>query len=120
MVPPGIEPGFCPRQGHVLAIGLWDLFEINLIILGKVFKPPLLIFFMAGGGGRYLIALIYLILGVYSLNIGFSFIKLPDFFNSIDKWIIVAGGILLILGAIFFLNSVKYRELRRNVRLSRR
>jgi hypothetical protein len=25
MVPPRIELGFCPRQGHVLAIGLWDL-----------------------------------------------------------------------------------------------
>lgn len=25
MVPPGIEPGFYPRQGYVLATGLWDL-----------------------------------------------------------------------------------------------
>ena len=24
MVPPGIEPGSCPRQGHILAVGLWD------------------------------------------------------------------------------------------------
>ena len=24
MVPPGIEPGSYPRQGYVLAIGLWD------------------------------------------------------------------------------------------------
>ncbi len=25
MVPPRIELGFCPRQGHVLTIRLWDL-----------------------------------------------------------------------------------------------
>ena len=25
MAPPGIEPGSCPRQGHVLAVGLWGL-----------------------------------------------------------------------------------------------
>lgn len=28
MVPPGIGPGSCPRQGHILAIGLWDQYVI--------------------------------------------------------------------------------------------
>lgn len=23
MAPPGVEPGSCPRQGHILAAGLW-------------------------------------------------------------------------------------------------
>jgi hypothetical protein len=39
MVPPGIGPGSCPRQGHVLAIGLWG--RMNLWI-GKYLNMPLL------------------------------------------------------------------------------
>ncbi len=36
MVPPGIGPGSCPRQGHVLAIGLWDLIDSKKIL--EIFK----------------------------------------------------------------------------------
>ncbi len=32
MAPPGIEPGSCPRQGHILAVGLWGR---ELFLIGK-------------------------------------------------------------------------------------
>ena len=38
MVPPGIEPGSCPRQGHILAVGLWDHKENQ----GSPYQPLLL------------------------------------------------------------------------------
>lgn len=65
-----------------------------------------------GGGGGFLLFLLYLLLGAYFLNIGFNFISLPDFFSKIDKWIIVAGGLFLILGAIYSLKVSNYNRIR--------
>ncbi len=41
---------------------------------------------------------IYLVFGLYFLNSGIGFVNLPGFFQEIDKWIIVVGGILIIIG----------------------
>ena len=43
MVPPGIGPGSCPRQGHVLAIGLWDL--ITFLYKKYLNMPVFLIYY---------------------------------------------------------------------------
>ena len=53
--------------------------------------------------------LIYLLFGIYFINSAFSFIKLPDFFLKIDKWILLVGGLLIVLGAINY-----FRITRRN------
>ena len=45
---------------------------------------------------------IYLIIGVYALNIAFNFIPLPEFFLKINKWV------LAILGIIAIIESFKY------------
>ncbi|MBW6442732.1 hypothetical protein K0A97_03050 [Patescibacteria group bacterium] len=42
---------------------------------------------------------LYLIFAAYFLNYPFRFMEVPEFFLSIDQWIIFFGGILLILGA---------------------
>lgn len=61
---------------------------------------------MARGGGRSLIFLVYVILGLYFLNAGFHFIKnLPDFFLKIDRWIFIIGGGLLIFESLKYLRS---------------
>jgi len=44
--------------------------------------------------------LVYLIFGLYFINSVFSIIALPEFVVNIDKWIILVGGILVILGGI--------------------
>jgi hypothetical protein len=54
-----------------------------------------------GGGGLFFI--IYLLLGLYFLNFGLNFVKIPEAFSKINNWIIFAGGVLLIFGAIRFL-----------------
>jgi hypothetical protein len=60
------------------------------------------------GGGTTLLFLICLILGLYFINFGFNFIKIPVFFLTIDKWIIFAGGVLLIISGINFLRNRRY------------
>jgi hypothetical protein len=58
---------------------------------------------MANGGGLFFI--IYLILGLYLLNAGLGFVKMPAAILGIEKWIFVACAILLFFGAIKFLTS---------------
>ena len=62
---------------------------------------------MVRGNGTA-VFILYLILGVYFLNFGLNFIKMPAFFATIDKWIIFFGGILLILGGITYLRLKRF------------
>lgn len=50
--------------------------------------------------------IVYLILGLYFLNKFFNLISL-SMFISIEKWIFLVGGILLIVGGIHFLKLKK-------------
>jgi hypothetical protein len=58
---------------------------------------------MRGVGGLFFI--IYLLLGLYFLNLGLQFIAIPAFLSGIEKGIYVVGGVLLIFGSIKFLMS---------------
>ncbi len=42
----------------------------------------------------------YLILGVYFINFPFNFFSIPEYVSRFDSWIIFAGGILMLFGAI--------------------
>jgi len=50
------------------------------------------------------------IIGVYLINAGLNFIVLPEFFLSVNKWIIALGGGLLIIGGLMSMkgNSDKH------------
>jgi len=54
-----------------------------------------------------------LIVGLYFINAGFNFIVLPEFFLSLDKWINIVGGILLIIGGYFSMRAMTPISLRR-------
>jgi len=56
--------------------------------------------------------LLYLVLGIYFLNVAFGFITLPEFVSKIDKWIISIGGIFLIIGGINYLRARRPRIIR--------
>lgn len=64
---------------------------------------------MARRGGKGLVFLIDLILGLYFINFGFQFITIPAFITSIDKWIIFLGGIFLIISGISFITANRNR-----------
>ena len=58
--------------------------------------------------GKGVLFLVYLILGLYMINVAFNFVNLPEFISKIDKWIIFVGGILLILGGINYLKLKRH------------
>ena len=60
------------------------------------------------GNYRGLWFFIYALFGVYLLNIGLEFVKIPDSFATASKWIIFVGGGLLIFSAIRSLLTRRY------------
>ena len=57
-------------------------------------------------GGSFMFV-IYVILALYFINNAFAFIVLPEFFVTINKWILLLGGIFLVLGGI---NSMRIKR----------
>lgn len=55
--------------------------------------------------------LVNLVVGVYFVNLGLGLVTLPEFILSINNWIMLAGGILVIIGGIMSLrrSSGRYR-----------
>jgi sulfite exporter TauE/SafE len=47
------------------------------------------------------------LLGIYLINFGFNFIVLPNIFLSIEKWIFIISGVLLILTGFDLLKKSK-------------
>jgi hypothetical protein len=65
---------------------------------------------MRRGNGRAFWFFVYLIFGLYLLNVALNFISLPTSANfiTINKWIIFVGGGLLIFSAIRHLLTRRY------------
>ena len=55
--------------------------------------------------------IIHLIFGIYFINVALQFLKIPESFASADKWIIFIGGVLVLLGGIYFLRDRKSTRL---------
>lgn len=51
-------------------------------------------------GPRLIFILIYVIFGLYFVNYPFQFIKIPAPILGFEQWIILVGGLLILLGAI--------------------
>jgi predicted membrane channel-forming protein YqfA (hemolysin III family) len=45
----------------------------------------------------------YLIVGLLVINFSFHLINLPDFLDFLDKWIILTGGILILISGLKYL-----------------
>jgi cytochrome c biogenesis protein CcdA len=65
----------------------------------EIFKNIIQYFSIMKTGGILFFA--SLIVGLYFLNLGFNFITIPETFSSMNKWMNVIGGILLIIGGFF-------------------
>jgi Mg2+ and Co2+ transporter CorA len=51
-------------------------------------------------GANLFFLLIYLLVGLYFVNYPFGLVSIPEQVSSYDQWIIFAGGILIMLGAL--------------------
>ena len=48
---------------------------------------------------------VYLIIGLYLLNVPFDLIPMPGFIQGINEWIVFVGGVLVIIGGINYLRT---------------
>jgi len=53
------------------------------------------------------LSILYVILGLYFINLAFEVIVLPASIALMNKWIFAVSGVLLLLGAYFFSKSKK-------------
>ena len=49
---------------------------------------------------KLLVFFLYLIVGLYFVNYPFNFVEIPEIISIYDKWIVFAGGILILFGAL--------------------
>ena len=64
--------------------------------------------------GAFIGFLVYLVFGLYFLNYSLGFVALPEILSKIDKWIILIGAILKIVGAINYLRLSKIKKIKIN------
>ena len=64
--------------------------------------------------GAFMGFLVYFIFGLYFFNLSLGFIVLPEILSKIDKWIILIGAILIIIGAINYLRLSKIKKVKIN------
>ena len=62
--------------------------------------------------GAFIGFLVYLVFGLYFLNMSLGFVVLPEFLSKLDKWILLIGAILIIIGAINYLRVSNVRKLK--------
>jgi Mg2+ and Co2+ transporter CorA len=49
---------------------------------------------------NFIVVVLYLIFGVYFVNFPFQLYPIPEIVSKFDSWIIFAGGVLILFGAI--------------------
>ena len=64
---------------------------------------------MAAKSSHLIFFIIYLIFGLYLVNYSLNLLALPAFFSGINQWIILVGGVLVLLGGINYLRLSKYQ-----------
>lgn len=62
--------------------------------------------------GAFIAFLVYFLFGLYFFNYSLGFVVLPEFVSKIDKWIILVGAILIIIGAVNYLRLSKIHKIK--------
>jgi len=56
-------------------------------------------------GPNWFFVLLYLVFAIYLINYPFNFIPIPEVIYDFNDWIIFAGGILILFGAINYFRA---------------
>ena len=65
---------------------------------------------MEKGNGTSVLFFIYAVFGAYFIITSLDLIPLPDFFSTIDKWITLIGGILIVIGGLNHLRIKRFNR----------
>ena len=57
--------------------------------------------------GDIIVFLLFVIVGLYLINIQLAFVKIPELIKQYNGWIIFVGGVLSIFGGINYLKVSK-------------
>lgn len=57
---------------------------------------------------RWLLLILFVVVGLYLLNYPINIIKMPQAILKIEPWIIFSGGVLLIIGGISYFKTSRY------------
>ncbi len=71
---------------------------------------------MVGARGGLFVFILYILFGVYFLNLSLEFFEVPSSITQFESWINFIGGILIILGGIFYLKSLIRKSSRRGLK----
>ena len=63
---------------------------------------------MQKGGSFWFI--VYLVFGIYFINSSFNFIKIPEVISNFNQWIILLGGVLILLGGINHFRAIRNKN----------
>ena len=59
---------------------------------------------------KILLFLIYILFGLYFINYGIEFYPIPEIISDVNNWIILVGGILILLGGMNYLRTAKKKK----------
>lgn len=62
---------------------------------------------------RTIIFLLHLVFGAYFINLGINYVAVPEVVSNFNAWIILIGGVLILLGGINYLRIGKWKKLER-------
>jgi|TARA_B100001079_G_C16245907_1_gene441104 hypothetical protein len=54
--------------------------------------------------------IVYLVFGIYFINSSFNFIKIPEVISNFNQWIILLGGVLILLGGINHFRAIRNKN----------
>lgn len=58
-------------------------------------------------GGAIIVFLLYLVFGLYFITSAFNFFTMPEIILKFDKWIILVGGVLILIGGVNYFRARK-------------
>lgn len=56
-------------------------------------------------GEAFIVFLLYLVFGLYFITSSLNLVTFPDFMSKIDRWVILVGGVLIVVGGINYLRA---------------
>lgn len=54
--------------------------------------------------------IVYLVFGIYFINSSFNFITIPEIISNFDSWIILLGGVLILLGGVNHFRAIRNKN----------
>ena len=62
-------------------------------------------------GGKILFFFIFVLFGLYFINYSLELYPIPDFILEVNNWITLIGGVLILIGGVSLLRTLKKKKM---------